>query len=386
MTTETMDKTIDSFGSIGVDERIVTALEGAGIVTPTPIQASTITKALEGLDVVGESVTGSGKTLAYVIPILQRIDATKRENQAIVLAPTHELASQITQVIKKLSQDAGLGVTVQMMIGETSLKRQVESLKEKPHVVVGSPGRISELIIMKKIKAHTVKTIVLDEADRLLDDSKESDIRAIIKATQRDRQLLAFSASITPSALSLLEDLMKTPVVEKISDSGINPNIEHYYIVIEARERIETVRRISSALHEERILVFMNKNQHIQDMENRLKHHKVSTCSIYGTSERSDRKDAIQGFRTGRYKVMVASDIAARGLDISNLNVIVSADLPRDAEEYLHRVGRTARHQNRGIAILLVTASEATFLKKLEKNLDIDFAEMTIAGGKLHIS
>lgn len=371
------------FEALGVNEAICTGLKEMGIQEPTPIQEAVIEKAIEGLDIVGESVTGSGKTLAYLVPLLQKIDGTKRENQAIILAPTHELAAQITGVIKTLSDAGGLGIKSLMLIGETSLKRQVESLKDKPHVLVGSPGRISELIQMKKLKAHTVKTIVFDEADRLLDDSKMKDCQSIIKATLRDRQLLAFSASITPTALEQLTGLMKTPHIAKISGSAINPNIDHYYVIVDPRDKIDAVRRISSALEEERLLVFLNKNQHIQDMDTRLKHHKVQVCAIYGTSERDERKDSIQGFRSGRYKVMIASDLAARGLDIQNLNVVVNADLPRDSDEYLHRVGRTARHQNKGVAILLLSTSEVSFLKKLEKNLNVSFSEMEIQKGKL---
>lgn len=373
-----------NFKDAGINEELVKGLEVAGITEPTEIQAAVLPSALLNLDVIGESVTGSGKTLAYLLPIFNRINSAAKENQAIILCPTHELSVQVVSEIRKLATNSKVPVTCQAVIGETSVKRQVESLKSKPHIIVGSPGRISELIMMKKIKAHTVKTIVLDEADRLMEDSKMTDCRAIIKATQKDRQLLAFSASMGDAALSQLKPIMKDPVLIRLGTVAVvNPNIEHYYIMTELRDKAETLRRLSYALEGQRILVFMNKNEYIQDMESRLKHHKVKVCSIYGASERGDRRDAVMGFRSGKYQIMIASDVAARGLDIQDLNVVVNADIPRNSEEYLHRVGRTARYKNTGIAISLVTGKEKSFLKDVSKELKITLAEKVIGHGQI---
>jgi superfamily II DNA/RNA helicase len=358
-------------------------LKKAGIVTPTDIQAAVIPMAIENRDVIGQSVTGSGKTLAYLLPIMQKMDPLAREIQAVVLSPTHELSVQIASEFKKLALNAGIPLNCQVLIGETSIKRQVESLKTKPQVIVGSPGRITELIAMKKVKMHTVKTIVLDEADRLLDESKLADCKAIIKTTLKDRQLMAFSASITAEAEAILSSLMKSPEIVKLEGSLVNPNIAHLYVKCELRDKSDAVRKIASALKPEKILVFMNKNEHIQDMEKFLLHHKVSVKAIYGASERGDRKDAIEGFRSGRYQVMIASDLAARGLDIQDLNVIVSADLPKKPEEYVHRVGRTARYTNSGFAISLVTAQEISFVEKIEKALEVTFFEKVLTHGRI---
>jgi superfamily II DNA/RNA helicase len=372
-----------TFEMLGVSTLLADGLKKAGIITPTDIQAAVIPMAIENRDVIGQSVTGSGKTLAYLLPIMQKMDPLAREIQAVVLSPTHELSVQIASEFKKLALNAGIPLNCQVLIGETSIKRQVESLKTKPQVIVGSPGRITELIAMKKVKMHTVKTIVLDEADRLLDESKLADCKAIIKTTLKDRQLMAFSASITAEAEAILSSLMKSPEIVKLEGSLVNPNIAHLYVKCELRDKSDAVRKIASALKPEKILVFMNKNEHIQDMEKFLLHHKVSVKAIYGASERGDRKDAIEGFRSGRYQVMIASDLAARGLDIQDLNVIVSADLPKKPEEYVHRVGRTARYTNSGFAISLVTAQEISFVEKIEKALEVTFFEKVLTHGRI---
>lgn len=372
-----------TFKELGISDALIAGLSKASIATPTEIQEAVIPYALAGQDVIAQSVTGSGKTLAYLLPIFENIDPNSKALQAVVISPTHELSVQIGSEVKKLAQNAGVAVQCQVLIGETSLKRQVEALKSKPQIVVGSPGRMTELIAMKKLKMHEVKTIVLDEADKLMDDTKLADCRAVIKTTLRDRQLMAFSASITPQAETILTEIMKTPQVIRLESNLVNPNITHLYVQCDLRDKPDAVRKIAHALNTEKILVFLNKNEHIQNMEKYLRHHKVSAKAIFGASERQDRKDAMEGFRSGRYQVLIASDLAARGLDIAGLNVVVSADVPKKVEEYVHRVGRTARYTGEGYAIVLATAQEESFLKEIETSLSVTFHEKVLKFGRI---
>lgn len=374
---------VHTFLELGVSEKLAEGLKKSRITEPTAIQAAVMPRAMAGQDVIAQSVTGSGKTLAYLLPILERLNLDSKALQAVILSPTHELSVQIAGEFKKHAQNAGLPLQCQVLIGETSLKRQVEALKNKPQVVVGSPGRISELIAMKKLKMHEVKVLVLDEADKLMDDSKLGDCRAVIKATLRDRQLMAFSASVTEQAEEILRGLMKDPQVIRLAGTLVNPNITHLFVQCELRDKPDAVRKIASALKPERILVFLNKNDHIQNMEKFLIHHKVSAKAIYGASERQDRKDAMEGFRSGRYQVLIASDLAARGLDISGLNVVISADVPQKPEEYAHRVGRTARYAGEGYAIVLATAKDTSFMKELEQALSVTFYEKVLRYGRI---
>ena len=372
-----------TFTELNVCENIVNALAAQKIIIPTEVQQAVIPTALENRDVIAESRTGSGKTFAYLVPLFHKVDAGRKENQAIILCPSHELASQVAGEVKKLAISGNVSISCQLCIGETNLKRLAENLKTRPQIIVGTPGRIMELIDMKAVKAHTVKTIVMDEADKLVDGGSIKLCMAIIKATQKDRQLMAFSASIDDIALKQLHSLMRDPVEISIDDTSVNPNIQHFFIRSEERDKSDVLRKLSSALFPEKILVFMNRNDDIDNMEKRLVHHQVNACSICSENEREVRRQAIQGFRSGRYQVMLASDVAARGLDIENLNIVVNVDLPKDAQEYLHRVGRTARYQNSGIAVSIVGGIELSFMKDIARSLKISFTEKRLRQGQL---
>ncbi len=208
----------NSFDTLNLNPKLVQGLKKLNINIPTEIQAKAIPLAMENKDIIGQSETGTGKTLAYLLPILEKITTEKREMQAIILAPTHELAMQINNEIKNISSNSNMDVKSMAIIGEANIKRQIEKLKEKPHIIVGSPGRILELIKKKKITAHTVKTIVIDEGDKLLDKNNLKVVKEVIKTTLRERQLMLFSATITESTLNIAKDLMKDSEVVKVKE------------------------------------------------------------------------------------------------------------------------------------------------------------------------
>lgn len=376
---------IDTFEQLGLDARLIEGLKKQGITKPTGIQAEAIGLALENKDIIGQSPTGSGKTLAFLLPIFQRIEAGKREMQSIILAPTHELVMQIDKQIRLLSESSGMGVTSAAVIGEVNITRQIEKLKEKPNIIVGSAGRVLELIKRKKIHAHTVKTIVIDEGDRMLDEHNLDTVKAVIKTTLRDRQLMLFSATITEKTLNTAKELMKEPQLIRIQDEGeISPNIEHMYFVTEQRDKIELLRKLVAAIKPERAIVFINKAEELQLAEAKLQYHHLKAYGIFGTAEKEERKKALEGFRKGDIKLLVASDIAARGLDIKGVTHIFNLDLPGDTKGYLHRAGRTGRMGEPGTAITIVTSKEVPFLRKCERELKIKIAEKSISYGKIH--
>ncbi len=248
-----------SFAELGVHSALVQGLEKAGITMPTKIQEEVIPEVLAGKDVVGQSATGTGKTLAFLLPLFQKIDHARRDAQAIVLAPTHELAMQIFREAQLLADNSGLPVTAAVIIGDVNIARQIDRLKDRPHLLVGSSGRILELIQKRKINAQIVKTIVLDEADRLLDDNHRVSVAAIIKATQKDRQLLAFSATIPATALEKAVGMSNDAVVVTIAaPTAVPPEIEHLYFVVETRDKIEFLRKLLASLQVDRALVFIN--------------------------------------------------------------------------------------------------------------------------------
>jgi ATP-dependent RNA helicase DeaD len=372
------------FEKLGINSAVVNGLTKMGITTPTDIQTNVIPLALENKDVIGQSKTGTGKTLAYLLPIFQRLNIEKREMQALVLAPTHELAMQIHKTIEGLANDSEYKVTSAIIIGNANIDRQIERLREKPHIIVGSSGRVLELIKKKKISAHTIKTIVIDEADRLLDQHNIESVKAVIKTTLRDRQLLMFSATMSDKTVQIAKDMMKEPEVVKVeSKDVVNPDIEHYYFVCDQRDKFETLRKVIRSVEPERAIVFINKSDDIEMITEKLKYHKLAAEGIHGTNIKNDRKNAMEAFRAGRINILVASDIAARGLDVKGITHIFNLDLPEDPKNYLHRVGRTGRAGEKGIALSIAAEREVPLLKRYEKVYKINITKKDIYKGKI---
>jgi len=258
---------INSFSDLNISENIIKGLDAQEIKIPTKIQQKSIPYISDNKDVVAQSETGSGKTLAYLLPLFQKVDTSKRENQAIILTPTHELAVQVQKVIDALSKNSNHNITSSVIIGNVNIKRQVEKLKEKPHIIVGSAGRILELIKMKKISGHTIKTIIIDECDKLLDINNIENIKAIIKTTLRERQILCFSATLTEEVINFSKEMMKESVIIKSEAENIaNKNIDHIYFVCDRRDKIIMVRKLVAALNPRKAIVFINKSDEIEIM------------------------------------------------------------------------------------------------------------------------
>lgn len=372
----------NSFDKLGIISNLIEGLKKEGINEPTPIQEKTIPFILENKDVIGQSQTGSGKTLAYLLPLFQRIDNSKREMQAIILAPTHELVMQIDKQIKLLSQNSELPVTSTTIIGDVNITRQMEKLKEKPHIIVGSAGRILELIKKRKINSQTVKTIVIDEGDLLLDINNLIRVKDVIKTTMKDRQLLLFSATINDKTLGIAKNLMKDPEIVRIEETRIlNPNISHLYFLAEQRDKIEVLRKLVASIKPEKGIVFINKADEIQITTAKLNYHHIESYSLYGTASKEDRKNALEGFRSGKYQLLIASDLAARGLDITDVTHIFNLDLPENSKEYLHRVGRTSRAGKSGTAISIIAPNELKLIKRYENDFNIKIKPKEIYEG-----
>ena len=374
-----------SFNELNINNSIVAGLEKQNITIPTGIQETAIPFALENKDIIAEAHTGTGKTLAFLIPIFEKINVEKREMQAIILAPTHELVVQIESQIKLLSTNSGINVTSLSIMGESNIEKQIKKLKEvKPHIIVGSPGRILDLIKKKKITAHTIKTIVLDEADNLLSKNKPVIIKDIIKSTMKDRQLMFFSASINKETLNLAKTLVKDVEIIKIENkSEINPKIEHICILGSLRDRFENLRKLLAAEQPQRAIVFVNNNTDLRQINEKLQYHKVKSTAIYGNASKEERQRALDAFRRGKCNVLVSSDLSARGLDIPEVSHIISLDFPVNPDEYLHRAGRTARGNNSGVSVCLITNKDIEILQSYEKAFDIEFTVKKLYGGKL---
>lgn len=372
-----------TFRAFQIQNTLIEGLHKENISEPTAVQEAAIPIALQNLDLLATAATGSGKTLAYLLPAFERIDTNSKELNTLILAPTHELVVQINTVIKRLAKNSNTSLRSTTIVGNVNIKRQLEALKAKPQIIVGTPGRVLELIQMKKLKAHQVKTIVIDEADKLLSDSNHKNIQAIIKTTLRDRQILAFSASLHPTTQTRAIAMMKAPTVIDLSAEKPNLDIKHFCLVVERRKKIITLRKLLHAVQPKKALVFINRNELIQEVVDKLNYHHIKAEGVFGNATKVERKAALDAFRSGKSTVLIASDLLARGLDLPELTHVINLDLPAEVNEYIHRAGRTGRAGNKGTAISLVSENEINFLMGVEKKFDIEFEVKELSRGQL---
>ncbi|MGN0027823.1 MAG: DEAD/DEAH box helicase [Clostridium sp.] len=372
-----------NFKNLKINENLIKGLNIIGIEEPTEIQKEVIPVALDGENLIGQSETGTGKTLAYLLPTLEKIDISKKEMQCIILAPTHELAIQINNTINELKQVASLDITSTALIGSANIKRQIESLKAKPHIIVGSAGRILELIGKKKVSAHTIKTIIIDEVDKLLDKNNLSVVKNIIKATQKQTQVMMFSATLNNKTLDIAKTLKENIKVISVKNNKVNENINHNYIKTDSRRKIETLRKLINATKAERILVFNNDIYTTNTTIENLTASNIKVAAIGGNNKMEERKKALEDFRKGKIQVLIASDVAARGLDIKGVTHVINLDIPEDSNDYLHRSGRVGRAGEFGEVFSIVSDREEKIIKIHEKNFKINITEKQLYKGNI---
>ncbi len=372
-----------TFSELGMPQPLIAALAKQGITEPMPSQVAALPVLLAGKNAYINSETGTGKTLAYLLPLFCRIDPKQEATQIVIVAPTHELAIQIQRQSCDLAQNAAMPIRTLLLIGGTSLDRQIEKLKKKPQIVVGSPGRIRELIAMGRLKPHTFKSIVVDEADRLLCDESLESVRKIILAAPRERQLVFVSATEQPESAKEIAALAPDVVMLQTSAAPVNENIEHLFLVCEERDKPELLRKLIHAMNPDRAIVFVHRNETAEIVASKLAHHKVPVADLHGAYEKNDRKEAMDAFRAGRVQVLIASDIAARGLDIAGVTHIFNLDAPTQSKAYLHRVGRTARAGAKGVAVSLFTEPETRLVRRYHSELGIAMTEIGLREGRV---
>lgn len=360
---------------------IQNAWEKAGFAKPTPIQSNAIPLIVDGKDVLAESPTGTGKTLAYLLPVLEKIDAENSAPQAVILASSRELVMQIAEEVRIWTEGSGIGGAA--FIGGANAKRQLDRLKKRPQVIVGTPGRVYELIAQKKLKMHDVKTIVLDEGDQLIVAEHMGTIRNIIKTTLKDRQMLMFSATLTPQTEELARELANEPEIVRIDKSEkMDSNVDHLYVVAERRDKFKILEKIAR-LEDIKALAFINDIAELKVIYEKLNFKGLEIGALHGESNKVDREKALRKLRSGKFPLLLATDVAARGLDIKGLTTVVHVDLPLSLEQYTHRSGRTGRAGADGTVISIVTEREERELKKLAKGLGVSLAKKVFYGGKL---
>lgn len=374
--------TLTTFAGLGISNVLVDKLADYGITTPSQVQAESIPAALEGKDILAQSQTGTGKTLAYLLPLLQRINPEEKGLQAIILAPTQELAMQIQREAENYGES--LGISSQPLIGGAAIKRQLEKLRLHPHLVIGTPGRIREIVALRKLKLHTVKMIVVDEVDQMFQLGGRAELEHILRGTLKERQLLFLSATINDEILQLAQRQMQNLV-----QIGIEPEaktastLTHFYITCDGRDKVDYVRRLVRQFNTKRVIVFVNHVDRIAEVEAKLNYVNLEAGGLYGDADKTVRSLTLRRFREGKIEVLVASDIASRGLDIEELELVINFDPPIDSDHYVHRSGRTGRMGRKGTVISLVTPQEQFIMNKFSKELGITITERQLFDGKL---
>jgi superfamily II DNA/RNA helicase len=360
---------------------IAEAWTKAGFTKFTDVQQQAIPKMMENQDIIVESPPGTGKTLGYLLPIIQRLNEEVKSPQAVIIAPTRELVMQIHDEAVRFLQ--GSPFSSASFIGGADLKRQLEKLKKHPQIIIGSPHRLAELIEMKKLKMHEVKTIVLDEADQLITSGGTKEVDRIIQSTLKDRQLVAFSATVPTNTIEQLEKRMKQPDKIRIQASlETKGNTEHLYVVCERREKIDYLRKILYTEPNVKAIAFINDSFHLEALAAKMKYKKIEAGVLYSQSTQAEREATLKKFRLGKYQLLLATDVAARGLDIEGITHVIHLDIPDQVEPFVHRSGRTGRMGARGTVVSLATPSEEKLLQQYDRKLKLSLQKMVLHKGQ----
>ncbi|MGX7198409.1 degradosome RNA helicase CshA [Enterococcus nangangensis] len=353
------------FTELGLAPELLKAIERSGFEEATPIQAATIPLALAGGDVIGQAQTGTGKTAAFGLPMIQKIDTHNRDLQGLVIAPTRELAIQTQEELYRLGKDKK--IKVQVVYGGADISRQIRGLKDHPHIVVGTPGRLLDHINRKTLKLGTVQTLVLDEADEMLNMGFLEDIEKIIKEVPEERQTLLFSATMPNEIKRIGLHFMKEPEHVKIKAKEMTAeNIEQYYVKAKEYEKFDVMTRLFDVQSPELTIVFGRTKRRVDELARGLEMRGYKAEGIHGDLSQQKRMSVLKAFKSGRLDVLVATDVAARGLDISGVTHVYNYDIPQDPESYVHRIGRTGRAGKAGVSVTFVTPNEMGYLHVIE--------------------
>ncbi len=372
-----------TFENFGFASTIVGALKAAGFVKPTPIQADAIPYGLQGKDVLGIAQTGTGKTAAFSLPILQafateKLHSRRFSTRALVLAPTRELAVQIEQEIKKFA--AGLGLRTVLVVGGVSRYSQVQRMMRGADIVVGCPGRVVDLMNTRELIIDQCQFFVLDEADRMLDLGFMPDIRKVVAALPGRRQSALFSATMPAEIAKLANGLLRDPVrVEIAAVSSAPSKIEQSVHFAEGPEKRNLLISLLKQPEFSRTIVFTRTKRGADRVALMLNNSKISAAALHGNLSQNQRQRALDAFKAGEVRALVATDIAARGIDVNAVSHVINFELPNEPESYVHRIGRTARNGADGVAVAFCDATELPYLTQIEKLTGV---KMAVAGGE----
>ena len=355
------------FDELNIDERILRAVEDMGFEETSPIQTQAIPAVLEGIDVIGQAQTGTGKTAAYSIPMLQKINPDVKKPQAIVLCPTRELAVQVAEEIRKLAKYMS-DIKVLPVYGGQEIVRQIKSLKAGVQIIVGTPGRVMDHMRRKTVKFDSVSMVILDEADEMLDMGFREDMETILTETPEERQTVLFSATMPKPIMDIARKFQKDAKIIKVVRKELTvSNIDQFYYEVRPKNKTEILSRLIDIYNPKLSVVFCNTKRQVDELISELKGRGYFADGIHGDMKQQQRDRVMDDFRSGKTEILIATDVAARGIDVDGVDIVFNYDLPQDEEYYVHRIGRTGRAGKSGLALSFISGREVYKLKDIER-------------------
>lgn len=355
------------FDELNIDERILRAIEDMGFEETSPIQTQAIPAVCEGIDVVGQAQTGTGKTAAYTIPMLMKIDPQIKKPQAIVLCPTRELAVQVAEEIRKLAKYMS-DIKVLPVYGGQEIVRQIKSLKTGVQIIVGTPGRVMDHMRRKTVKFDNINMVILDEADEMLDMGFREDMETILTETPEDRQTVMFSATMPKAIMDIARNFQKDARIIKVVRKELTvSNIEQFYYEVRPKNKTEVLCRLIDIYNPRLSVVFCNTKRQVDELISELKGRGYFADGIHGDMKQQQRDRVMDDFRSGKVDILIATDVAARGIDVDDVDMVFNYDIPQDEEYYVHRIGRTGRAGRSGMALSFISGKEVYKLKDIER-------------------
>jgi superfamily II DNA/RNA helicase len=374
-----------TFDSLGLSAQLAQACSEASYATPTAIQVAAIPPLLRGQDLLGLAATGSGKTAAFALPLLQRLAAGRqhatRRTRVLVLVPTRELAAQVGEVFRRLDAAAARPLKIAVLFGGVSVNPQMMGLRGGAEIVVATPGRLLDLLDRNALHLDAVEALVLDEADRLLDLGFAAERERVLALLPAKRQNLLFSATFPPQVRALADSLLQDAVrIDVAGAAGAEPAIVQRVIAVDARRRTELLRHLVQQAGWTRVLVFVATRYAAELVAGKLYDRDIYAVPLHGDMSQARRTEVLQDFKDGRWDVLVTTDLAARGIDIPGLEVVVNYDLPRSPNDYVHRIGRTGRAGASGVAVSFVSADTEAHFRLIEKRQNLTLPREQVAG------
>lgn len=362
----------------GISEELLHGIYGYGFEKPSPIQRKSITHIIEGKDVIAQAQSGTGKTGSFSVSTLASINENYKQVQSIILAPTRELATQIFNVVKAFSTYMK-GFKCQLLIGGTSTEDDISALKnDTPQVIVGCPGRVHDMLRRKHINPQHIKLLVLDEADEMLSSGFKEQVYYIFQCLRSDIQVALFSATLPVDLMNLTNKFMRDPVKILVKSEQLTlEGIKQFHIALDADgEKFETLCDLYNSLSMSQCIIYCNSVRRVSDLYQAMKAENFPVCCIHSGMDKEERKKNYEDFRYGKYKVLISSNVTARGIDIQAVSTVVNFDIPKDIHTYLHRIGRSGRWGKKGVAINFVTRRDFRKMKEIEKHYETFIPEL----------